>query len=229
MSFPRAGVTRPANFGRVLLAIVIALGLIVAAGAVVQVALPRLAAGRIERRLTAGGGSAEVAVSALPAIRLLRNQGDSLVVRGSGLTIGLGADAEQPTAGLRALDGFDAVDVEMVGLRAGPFDVAAFVLARDRSGPYAMAAEGTVTGAELARLGHAWLRSSIPGVGLIGMVVPGVPLGSRAVRIAMEIELHSEPDGLRVGGGGGTIAGYPAGPIATVIAAAVARRLEIAP
>jgi hypothetical protein len=47
--------------------------------------------------------------------------------------------------------------------------------------------------------------------------------------VAFEIELHSEEEGLRVGSGGGTIAGYPAGPIATTIAAAVARRLEIAP
>jgi hypothetical protein len=47
--------------------------------------------------------------------------------------------------------------------------------------------------------------------------------------VALEIEIHSEPSGLRVGSGGGRIAGYPAGPIATTIAAAVARRLEIVP
>jgi hypothetical protein len=45
----------------------------------------------------------------------------------------------------------------------------------------------------------------------------------------VQIELISEPGGLRVGTGGGSVAGYPAGPIATLVAAAVARRLELAP
>jgi len=218
-----------------VLAVVIVLAVTIAAAVVAQLALPRVAAGRIERRLTAAGGTAEAAVSAFPALRLLRSHGDRLVVRGSGLTIGLGADAREPDAGLRALDGFDEVDVELVDLRAGPFEVAAFVLVRDsrgrgeRPGPYVLAAEGAVSGAEVARLGGSWLGSTVPGGGLIGIVVAGTPLGSRAVRVAMEAELHSGPDGLRVGSGAGTIAGYPAGPIAAAIAAAVARRLEIAP
>lgn len=210
-----------------LLAIVIAALLV--AVAILQAGLPRLAAARIERRLTAAGGVADVSVSAIPAIRLLRNEGDRIVVRGSGLTVGLGAGDGERTAGLAALDGFAEVDVEIVDLRTGPFEVAAFVLARDRSGPYAMAAEGTVTGAGLAAFGDAWLRSAIPGGALIGTVATGMPLGSRAVRVAIEIELHSGSNGLRAGAGGGTIAGYPAGPFASAIAVAVARRLEIAP
>jgi hypothetical protein len=54
-------------------------------------------------------------------------------------------------------------------------------------------------------------------------------LTGRAIRVSIEIELLSDRDGLRVGSGGGSIAGYPAGPLATTIAAAVARRLEIVP
>ncbi len=210
-----------------LLAIEIALALALVAAVALQLALPRLAARRIERRLTESGGSAAVAVAAFPAVRLLGNGGDRLVVRGAGLTIGLGGGDR--LAGLAALDGFAAVDVELVDLRAGPFDIAAFVLVRRDSGPYAMAAEGTMTGAELLRHGGDWLLPAVPGTGLIGTLARGTPLGSRPVPLALEIELHSEADGLRVGGGGGSIAGYPAGPIATSIAAAVARRLEIVP
>ena len=194
-----------------------------------QFLLPRIAARRIERRLTGSGGVAEVAVEAVPALRLLGDRGDRLVARGSGLTIGLGEDGEERAGGLRALDGFAEVDVELTDLRAGPFAIAAFVLVRHASGPYAMAAEGVVTGTELARFGAAWLPTSIPGGTLIGAAVRRAPLGGRSVPVAIEVELHSEAEGLRVGSGGGTIAGYPAGPIATTIAAAVARRLEIAP
>ena len=47
--------------------------------------------------------------------------------------------------------------------------------------------------------------------------------------MSIEIELISDAGGLRVGSGGGSIAGYPAGPLATAVAVAVARRLEIVP
>ena len=68
-----------------------------------------------------------------------------------------------------------------------------------------------MTGAELVRFGAAWLRTSIPGGTLIGAAAARAPLGWRSVPVAIEIELHSEAEGLRVGSGGGTIAGYPAG------------------
>ena len=86
------------------------------------------------------------------------------------------------------------------------------MLVRSERGAYAMAAEGTVTGADLVRLGDGWLRSSIPGGGLIGTLAGSAPLGSKRLPVTIEIELHSEPEGLRVGTGGGSVAGYPAGP-----------------
>ena len=202
----------------------VALGLI--AG---QIALPRIGAARIRSRLTEAGGSADVAIAAWPACRLLRNGGDRLVVRGEGLAIGLADDRRNGSAGLSALDGFTEVDIELTGFRTGPLEVAAFVLTRSGGGSYAMAAEATTTGSELLRFGDPWLRSVIPGGGLIGAVAGGAPLAGRAIRVSIEIELLSDRDGLRVGSGGGSIAGYPAGPLATTIAAAVARRLEIVP
>ena len=210
------------------IAIVIVLAA-VAAAVLAQLLLPLIAARRIERRLTGSGGVAAVDVRAVPALLLLRDRGDRLVVRGSGLTIGLGDASEGRAGGLQALDGFADVDIELTDLRAGPFAIAAFVLVRHSSGPYAMAADGAVSGAELARSGGSWLRSAIPGGTLIGAAARTIPLGARSVPVAIEIELHSAPGGLHVGSGGGTIAGYPAGPIATTIAAAVAQRLEIAP
>ncbi len=213
----------------------VALAALLVALLAVQVGLPRLAAARIRRRLIEGGGRADVSVSAWPAHRLLRNGGDRLSVCGEGLVIGLAGDDDAGRdpggrgAGLSALDGFNEVDIELVDFRTGPLEVTAFVLTRTGGGSYAMAAEGTTTGAELIRFGDPWLRAAIPGGGLLGAVAGGAPLTSRSVRVSIEIELHSEPAGLRIGSGAGSIAGYPAGPFATAIAAAVARRLEIVP
>ncbi len=102
-------------------------------------------------------------------------------------------------------------------------------MTRVGGGSYAMAAEGTTSGRDLLRFGDPWLRTAIPGGGLLGSVAGGAPLTDRRVSVSIEIELVSDAGGLRVGSGGGSIAGYPAGPLATAVAAAVARRLEIVP
>ena len=217
-----------------VLLVAIALVLVAAAAAGAQLAIPRIAQARVRERLTAGGGEAEVAIRALPATRLLRNEGQRIVVRGRGLVIGLasaetgpGAPAASSPPGLAALDGFTDVDIELVDFRTGPFAVAAFVLARSGPESYAMATRAKTTAAELAGFGLDRIGSP-PGAGLIGALA-GPAIGGREIAVAVEIELISEDGALRVGAGGGSIAGYPAGPLATTIAAAVARRLEIVP
>jgi hypothetical protein len=218
----------------VLLSAILALVALALALLVAELTLPRIGAARIRNRLTEGGGQARVEVASRPALRLLRNAGDRLEVRGEELVIGIGEDSGEANrrSGLSALDGFAEVDIELVNFRAGPLAVEAFVLTRTGGGSYAMAAEGTTTGQELIRYGDPWLRTAIPGGGLLGAVavgVPSTPITSWPVRVSIEIELLSDRGGLRVRSGGGSIAGYPAGPIATTIAAAVARRLEIVP
>lgn len=192
-----------------------------------QAALPRIAERRIGARLVYNGGEATVEVRSFPAVRLLRNHGDRIEVRGRDLEIALTPEGK-PSRGLAALDGFEAVDIELVDFRTGPFAVDAFVLERTGGGSYAMAVRGQTTPSELAVLGAESL-SSFPGGSLIGSVAGATPLGSRTFSVSLEMELISEPTGLRVGAGGGSIAGYPAGPLATTIAAAVARRMVIAP
>ena len=212
-----------------MLVALIVLAAIVAVAAAAQLGIPRIAERRVRERLTIGGGSAEVSIAAVPATRLLRNSGDRLIVRGNGLEIGLTGGTER--SGLSALDGFDEVDVELVDFRAGPFTIAAFVLERSAGQTYAMATRGSASGAELARMGGELLRG-LPGAGVVGAVaggMPGAPLGRLEVSIEVQLELISEAGGLRVGAGSGSIGGYPAGPAATAIAAAVARRLEIVP
>jgi hypothetical protein len=218
------------RFATVLLAVLIAAALaLFLAGA--QLLIPRIAERRVRQRLLAGGGEAEVRIRAMPATKLLRNRGDLIAVRGRGLVIGIAepprGDATVRPAGLTALDGFAEVDLELVDFRSGPFAVEAFVLSRAGSSSYAMATRARTTPAELAGLGLDWLPP-IPGGGLLGTVAGSV-VGRREIPLSVELELISEKGELRVGTGGGSIAGYPAGPLATTIAAAVARRLEIVP
>lgn len=219
--------------------VLVALVVLLVAAVTAQLVIPRLAELRIRRRLLAGGGVARVRVRALPATRLLHNAGDRIEVRGSGLEIKLASGiadvtGDDPPArvrggpGLAALDGFTAVDIELVDFSTGPFAIDAFVLERSGGGSYAMAVRARTTPGELATLGLEALPE-MPGGALLGIAAGAAPLGSRSFAVALEIELITEPGGLRVGAGGGTIAGYPAGPLAAAIAAAVARRLEIVP
>jgi hypothetical protein len=212
-----------------LAAAAIVVALVLSALVAVELALPRIGAARVRSRLTRHGGTAEVTIVARPAYRLLRNVGDRLSVRGEGLEIGLADEGSGSPAGLTALDGFAEVDIELTDFRTGPLVVAAFVMTRTGGGSYAMAAEGTTTGRDLLRFGDPWLRALIPGGGLLGAAAGGAPLSDRRVSVSIEIELVSDDGGLRVGSGGGAIAGYPTGPLATTVAAAVARRLEIVP
>ncbi len=218
-----------------LVLIALVLLAILAAGCA-QLAIPRIAEGRVRRRLTEGGGIAEVSIRSFPASRLLHNAGDRIEVRGRSLRIGLAGEsfptAESP-AGLAALDGFTDVDIELVDFSTGPFAVAAFVLTRVGHGTYAMATQATTTAAEIARFGVERLPGlppipGLPGLGLLGSAAAQA-IGGREITVAVQIELISEQGRLRVGSGGGTIGGFPAGPLATMIAASVARRLEIVP
>jgi hypothetical protein len=140
------------------------------------------------------------------------------MVRGRSLVIGMSREG----GGLQTLDRFRRVDVELDDFTTGPFAVAHFELTREGPGPYLMRSRALTTGAELARFGGEQL-----GTGLIGALAGAAPLTARQIPVEVEVELESIGGRVAVVGGGGRVAGYPAGPIATMIAAAVARRLEI--
>lgn len=203
--------------------IIVIVAIVVAAIAVgAQLLIPRIAARRVQARLIEGGGQAEVSISALPAVRLLWHDGDRIEVRGRRIEIGMSREG----SGLVALDGFDEVDIALADFTTGPFEVVDFELTRRGPGTYRMRSEAITSGGAL--LGYGGEQVGY-GVSLLGMVARQAPLGDRTFPIAVEVELASDQGLLRIVSGGGTVAGYPAGPIASIIAAAVARRLEIAP
>src|SRR4051794_41203534 len=71
-----------------------------------QLVIPLIAEHRIQDRLTAGGGSADVSLSAFPAVRLLFGDGSRIAVNGQGLD--LMAEGESGE-GFSNLDGYDNV------------------------------------------------------------------------------------------------------------------------
>jgi hypothetical protein len=194
--------------------------LLVTAALVAQVLIPRIGERRIERRLTESGGEAFVALDAVPATRLLGRGGRRITVRGTRLSVGVSGDGR----GLTALDGFHHVDIELREFSTGPFEVTSFALVREGRGPYRMRSEAYTSGAALADYGGGTLGGIAP---MVGAVARQAPLGSRSFQVAIEVELASEEGIVSVASGGGTIGGYPAGPVAAAIAGALARRLEI--
>lgn len=175
---------------------------------------------RIADRLTEGGGRAEVRLSATPAVRLLVGDGDRIEVRGSGLSLDLESDDPEV---LDHLDGFADVDIELSDFRAGPFAVMSFGLSRRDGGPYELRSTSSTTPADLAAYGTGAL--GLPGGPLLGFFAERAPLGSREIPISVEMQMESDEGRIRVISGGGTVAGYPTGPLAQFITAAIVARL----
>jgi hypothetical protein len=191
------------------IAIVVLLG-------VSQLVTPPLVENHIEGRLTEGGGSADVSVSAFPAARLLFGDGKRITVTGSGLDLGL----EQRTDVLASLDDFDQVDLHIRDFRAGPFSVARFELTRPGpSAPYHLVSRARTTPAAVTSYGAS--RLGVPGGPLLGFFTRQA-VGNRPIPIALDMDLRSDGGRVVVVSGGGTVAGFPTGPLAELITSAIA-------
>ena len=73
-------------------------GVVVFALVASQVLIPPLGESRVEDRLEAGGGTAEVKLGAVPAVRLLFGDGERLEVRAHDLDLPLDRDQESSTS-----------------------------------------------------------------------------------------------------------------------------------
>lgn len=211
---------RPAKLLRMARLLLIAAGIVIVIALVLsQVLLPGYASNRIEDRLTEDGGTASASVDAFPAARLLFGDGDKLTVNGSGLDLPLNGEMDV----FGRLDGFDRVDVHLDDFDAGPFTVTSFDLTRDGAGAYQLVTSSTTTGADLVGYGAAQL--GIPGVPLLQFLAGRAPEGDQEIPIHLDMGLESDGGRIRVVSGGGTVAGYPAGPLAELITAAIVVRL----
>jgi hypothetical protein len=203
--------------------IAIALGVVVLLFGVAQIALPPIAENRVADRLTENGGKADVSISSFPAPRLFFRHGDELRVTGSGLELELSEEG----GGLTDLDGFGDVAVELTDFITGPFRMSRFDLERTGDDPYRIEIVARTTGADMIE--QAGEQLGFIGSGLLGAIARQAPLTNQEFGIEVSVELASEDGELRVVSGGGRVAGYPVGPIATAITAAIASQLDITP
>jgi hypothetical protein len=200
---------------------------IVAAGVFVvlvaiQFGLPPIVEHRVADELTKNGGHARVHLSALPAPRLLFREGDSLKVRASGIvTPEAGGNGN---GGLSDLDGFDSVDIQVIGLHTGPLTISRLTLRRPNAGEaYTVTVQATVTGVALASYAGRQLGGGLGGFlgGVAGTAMPG---SGTEIPIDLTATLESDNGRIRATSVEGNIAGVPAGPFVEALAAALASR-----
>lgn len=193
---------------------IIAALVIVAVLVTSQFAIPGIAESGIEDRLTEAGGEADVSVSAVPAARLLFDDGDRLEIDASGLDL----DLDQETEVFDRLDGFGEVEIAIRDFTAGPMRIETFELSRRDSDPYRLTSIGQASPADLVEVGADSL--GLPGGGLAGLLLDNEP-----VPIELDMELTESDGELEVVSGGGTVAGISTGILGELITEAIVARL----
>jgi hypothetical protein len=186
-----------------------------------QLFLPGVAERRVEDRLERHGGTAHVSLSAVPALRLLFGEGDSLTITGSRLRL----EPERRGRTLHRLDGFDKVSVRLDHLVTGPLDISRFTLKR-RKGErnYRTDVSATTTA---ARVG-SFLGSEAGGPfgGFLGGLAGGsLPGGASPLPLRLDAVIASRHGRAEVVTARGSVGGLPAGPVALLVADAVAARI----
>src|SRR3954451_10986948 len=180
--------------------VVVLLAVLVLAIVASQLFGPGIAERRVEHRLERHGGTAKASISALPALRLLFHDGDSLTVKGRGLRL----DVEERGHDLEGMDGFDKVSVELKQLRAGPLNASSFSMNRgEGERTYQMRIRGSTSAAELG----SFLGGTLGGLagGLLG--------GSEQVPVRVRASIASNGGDVQVRSATGTVAGIPADPL----------------
>jgi hypothetical protein len=199
--------------------VIVALVLLAVIG-VAQLVIPPIAEKRIQDRLTAAGGTADVSMSAFPAARLLFGDGSRIAVTGEGLDL---TEEQESGEVFSNLDGYDHVSVNLDRFRAGPFALASFELTRPGpAAPYHLAARGRTTPTDLASYGASTL--GLPGGPLLSYLGDQV-LERQYIPVRLDMGLESDDGRIVVVSGTGTIAGVPTGPLAQLITSIVAVRL----
>jgi hypothetical protein len=199
--------------------ILAALALLVIGLVATQIFLPRIGENQVEDRLTKDGGTASVSIDAVPAIRLLFDDGDRLDVVAEEVNIPI--DDIQGKS-FKELDGFNAVDVRLALSKVGPFFAERVTITRGEGDElYGFTFRGSTSAAEVGEFALAGLppllRSAL--TALAGRA------GERDFPIRLDVDLRSQNGTARLVGGTGTLAGLPLGGFALGIAGAIIARI----
>jgi hypothetical protein len=187
-----------------------------------QLFVPPYLEHRAEKRLTERGGHADVSIDAVPAVRLLFNDGTKIKVRGDGLHVDL---LKQRGRVFDELDRFDEADVRLTRMSAGPFAVRQVTLARRSSDqPYTLAISASVTARALSSYAGDQVAGSFGG--FVGRLAAGmVPFSAERIPVEVDADVRSLGGRPQIEHVEGSVLGVSAGPLAGEIAAAIADRL----
>jgi hypothetical protein len=184
-----------------------------------QAIIPNRAEQDVEDRLTRDGGSADVTIKAIPAIRLLFDDGDVLDVDARRINIPI---EDLQGGSFKELDGFDEVKVRLLRSEVGPFTANRVLLERDEGDEnYSFVYRGSTSAGQLADFA---LGALPPTLRTLIEAIGGRPANT-PVPIRLDAELKSQGGRADLVSGSGTVAGLPLGGIALPIAGAIISRL----
>ncbi|HKP89969.1 MAG TPA: hypothetical protein VJT75_08345 [Thermoleophilaceae bacterium] len=201
----------------------VALG-IVALLVLSQLLVPPYLEHRAEKRLTEKGGHANVDIDAVPALRLLFDDGKRIEVRGDGLHVEI-LNGPNSRRVFDELDRFEEADVRLVRMSAGPFAVRSVRLTRNGpEDPYSVVISASVTARALSA--YAGKELAGPFGALVGRLAGGtLPFSSERIPVEVDADIRSRDGRPEIVSVDGSVLGLSAGPLASAIASAIASRL----
>ena len=187
-----------------------------------QLLVPPYLEHRAEKRLTEKGGHADVSIDAMPAARLLFDDGDRIKVRGEGLHVNLLKSSGRV---FDELDRFNKADVKLTRMSAGPFAVRQVTLARNSSdAPYSLVISASVTARALSSYAGGQLAGSF-GSFLGNLAGNAIPFSAEPIPVEVDADVRSRDGRPEIEHVDGSVLGVSAGPLAETIASAIADRL----
>ena len=195
------------------------LALLIIAAVATQLIIPRKAENQTEDRLTSGGGTADVNIEAVPAVRLLFDDGDKLEVKAQEVDIPI-EDIQGKS--FKEFDGFNEVDVRLALSKVGPFFAESVTIAREEGEDlYGFTFRGSTSPADVGE----FVLTGLPPLLRSALTALAGRAGSRELPIRLDVQLRSDNGRASVVGGTGTVAGLPLGGFALGIAGAIISRV----
>jgi hypothetical protein len=183
-----------------------------------QLLLPPYLEHRVANRLTAHGGSAQVDMSAVPALRLLFGHGSGLHIRAQGLSVDLAPGQDDV---FNRLDDFGDATIAIADSRAGPFTVRSFRVSRKADHAYDVAVSGDAAPGDVARYAGSQLAGGF-GQALAGLAAATLGnLGGSPIPFSATMRIETAGGTPRAQNVIGEVAGLPAGPLAQIVANAL--------
>jgi hypothetical protein len=180
-----------------------------------QFVIPPLAEHHVEKQLTKHGGSADVQLSAFPALGLLFGGGGHLDVTATGLSVDVSPGQKDA---FKRLDDFSKVHILVLRSTAGPLAIDRFSVLRTGDHQYFVTIAGSGVPADVASYAGQQFAGSLGGA-LAGLA--GAALGSQPIPFTARMQIDTGSGSPQATDVVGDVAGFPAGPLAEVVANAL--------